>query len=80
MIHTKAKSRRDHLLMKHPLVKLENQIIDLLKDMAADYDEQAKSGTYLTYRLATAKHCATAKGILSVLAACEAYAYREDIL
>ena len=77
---TNVKSRRDQLLMKHPLVKMENQIINLLEDMAADYDEQAKSGTYLTYRLATAKHCASAKGILSVLAACEAYHLKEDIL
>lgn len=52
----------------------------LLEEMARDYDELAKSGTYLTYRLATSKHCATAKGILNVLAACEAYRYKEDII
>ena len=67
-------------LEKHPFLKLEGQIMGLLEEMARDYDELAKSGTYLTYRLATSKHCATAKGILNVLAACEAYRYKEDIV
>lgn len=67
-------------LQKNAFLKMEGQIVELLEEMARDYGELAKSGTYLTYRLATAKHCATAKGILNVLAACEAYRYKEDII
>jgi len=48
--------------------------------MTKDYAELAKSGTYLTYRLAMSKHCAEAKGILHVIAACEASRYKEDII
>lgn len=75
-----VRRHRSHALEKHPLLKLEGQVRDLLEEMARDYDELAQSGTYLTYRLATSKHCATAKGILNVLAACEAYRYKEDIV
>lgn len=67
-------------LQKNPFLKLEGQITNLLRDMTDDYAELAKSGTYLTYRLAMAKHCAEAKGILNVLAACEAYRFKEDII
>lgn len=67
-------------LQKHPFLKQRTAILNLLEEMARDYDELAQSGSYLTYRLATAKHCAQAKGILNVLAACDAYHYKEDIV
>ena len=57
-----------------------HRILDLLEDLSRDYDELAKSGSYLTYRLALAKHGAEAKDILNVLAVCEAYRYKEDIV
>ena len=67
-------------LRKNPFLKQQSAIISLLEEMCRDYDELAQSGSYLTYRLATAKHCAQAKGILNVLAACEAYRYKDDIV
>lgn len=57
-----------------------HRILNLLEDLAREHDELAKSGSYLTYRLAMAKHAAEAKGILNVIAACDAYRYREDII
>ena len=67
-------------LQKHPFLKQRLAIMSLLEEMCRDYDELAQSGSYLTYRLATAKHCAQAKGILTVLAACDAYKYKDDIV
>ena len=67
-------------LQKHPFLKQQSAILSLLEEMCRDYDELAQSGSYLTYRLATAKHCAQAKGILNVLAACDAYRYKDDIV
>ncbi len=64
----------------YPILTQRHRILDLLEGISRDYDELAKSGSYLTYRLATAKHAAEAKGILNVLAACEAYRYKEDIV
>lgn len=64
----------------YPILTQRHRILDLLEGISRDYDELAKSGSYLTYRLATAKHAAEAKGILHVLAACEAYRYKEDIV
>lgn len=64
----------------YPILTQRHRILDLLEGISRDYDELAKSGSYLTYRLATAKHAAEAKGILNVLAACEAYRYKEDII
>lgn len=67
-------------IKKHPFLNQRTAILNLLEEMAREYDELAKSGSYLTYRLATAKHCAQAKGILNVLAACDAYQYKDDIV
>lgn len=64
----------------YPILTQRHRILDLLESISRDYDELAKSGSYLTYRLATAKHAAEAKGILNVLAACDAYRYKEDIV
>ena len=64
----------------YPILTQRHRILDLLEGLCRDYDELAKSGTYLTYRLALSKHGAEAKGILTVLAACEAYRYKEDII
>lgn len=64
----------------NPILYQRNRILDLLESISRDYDELARSGSYLTYRLATAKYAAEAKGILNVIAACDAYHYEEDII
>lgn len=77
------KQRKPHgepLYKLDPVYAMRGKIRTLLEDMTADYAELAKSGTYLTYRLAMSKHCAEAKGILHVIAACEASRYKEDII
>jgi hypothetical protein len=78
-----TKQRKPHgepLYKLDPVYAMRGKIRNLLEDMTKDYAELAKSGTYLTYRLAMSKHCAEAKGILHVIAACEASRYKEDIL
>jgi hypothetical protein len=74
------KPYREPAYKMDPVFAMKGKIRTLLEDMTKDYTELAKSGTYLTYRLAMAKHCAEAKGILHVLAACEASRFKEDIL
>jgi len=64
----------------YPILTQRNRILDLLEGLCLDHKELGRSGSYLTYRLALAKHAAEAKGILNVLAACETYRYREDIV
>jgi len=77
---SQRKPHREPLYKLDPVFHLKDKIRTLLEDMTKDYAELAKSGTYLTYRLAVAKHCAEAKGILNVIAACEASSYKEDII
>jgi hypothetical protein len=77
---SQRKPHREPLYKLDPVFAMRGKIRNLLEDMTKDYAELAQSGTYLTYRLAMAKHCAEAKGILHVLAACEASRFKEDIL
>lgn len=55
------------------------QIIELLEDLRDTFPALSKSGSYIDYRVANARHAAIAKGILAVAAACEAYPIKGDI-
>lgn len=63
-----------------PYRLLKPQIERLLRDIRSDYERLTKHGTALDYRLAVGKHAAEAKGILNVVAACDATPFRRDIL
>lgn len=75
---TKPRKAPPHLY--DSLFTVRTRVLNLLEEMEKEYPALADDGTFLAHRLAVAKYAAEAKGIRAVMAACDSYSLKEDIL
>ena len=75
---TKPRKAPAHLY--DPYFTARHKVLALLEDLRDTYPDPAQSGTYLSFRLANARHAADAKAILAVIDACNAYPIKEDAI
>ena len=73
-----SKQRKATRSLFTSLIVNRNQILDLLEDLRDSYPELSREGDYRAFRVANARHAATAKGILAVIEASEAYPFKKD--
>ena len=75
---TKPRKAPPHLY--DPYFTVRHKVLALLENLRDTYPDLAQSGSYLSFRIANARHAAEAKAILAVIDASNAYPIKEDAI